>query len=244
MKQKKIFGTWMVSGSSFSAHLIAESNLDFAVIDLEHGHFNTNEIPTIIKLLHAKSKLAGIRTSSHSKSEILNCMDAGPDILLIPSVNNVNDVEVINDSVLYYPEGLRGASGCTHANGFSRENFLDFKKRVNQEITIGYMIETADALIDLPKMAAKMRVNSIVYFGTYDLAESLGIDDPYSSSILKKIEKAVNDVSLVRNDIDFGMVLSGLGDDKIPDFISFLPIFGDAGLYLRGLNDALMKYDA
>ena len=38
------------------------------------------------------------------------------------------------------------------------------------------------------------------------------------------------------------MVASGFGTDTIPNQISFVPLFGDAGLYLRGLNETLDKY--
>lgn len=239
---KRIFGTWMVSGSLFSANVIAESDLDFAVIDLEHGHFNRNEIPIIVKILHLGNKKACIRTNSHLSHEILNSLDAGPDIILIPSVNTIEDVKEIIRNVYFYPEGERGSSGCTHANGFSKLNFDDFKLDRNKNLQIGFMIETKKGLDNLIEMAKKMPRNSLIYFGTYDLAESYGINDPYSNELLEKINVLVNEIKNIHPDLEFGIVANGKGDDYVPDYITFLPLFGDAGLYLRCLNNVLSKY--
>lgn len=239
---KKIYGTWMVSGSVFSSQIIAESNLDFGVVDLEHGHFNKNEIPIIIKLLQSKGKIACIRTSSHSRSEILNCLDAGPEMIFIPSVNTVEEVKDINKSCLFHPLGLRGSSGCTPANSFSKLDFTQFKKDVNSHLVIGYMIETKEGLDNLIDMAKFMHDKSIVYFGTYDLAESYGINDPFSEELIIKLKKVISNINSLNKNIQFGMVASGYGNDVIPNEISFIPLFGDAGLYLRGLNETLKKY--
>ncbi len=239
---KKIYGTWMVSGSVFSSQIISESNLDFGVIDLEHGHFNNNEIPIIVKLLQAKGKLACIRTSSHSRSEILNCLDAGPDMIFIPSVNTEEEIKDINKSCLFHPMGLRGSSGCTPANSFSKLDFSQFKKDINSKLVIGYMIETKEGLENLINMAKHMHEKSIVYFGTYDLAESYGIHNPYSEELINKLQIAMANINSLNKKIQFGMVASGYGDDTIPDNVSFIPLFGDAGLYLRGLNETLKRY--
>tara|TARA_B100000212_G_C27348971_1_gene522716 strand:- start:329 stop:1057 length:729 start_codon:yes stop_codon:yes gene_type:complete len=238
----KFFGTWMVSGSLFSAHLIAESDLDFGIIDLEHGHFNKNEIPMIIKVLHLAGKMACIRTSSHSANEILNVLDAGPDIIFIPSVNSVKDVKQINRNAFFAPKGKRGASGCTFANGFSKKEFNEFKINVNKNLIIGYMIETSEGLNNLLEMAEYMATNSIIYFGTYDLAESFGIENPYSKDLLEKINIVVAKIEESYPHIKYGIVANGYGKDIIPEYISYLPIFGDAGLYIRGLNSALSNY--
>ena len=91
-------------------------------------------------------------------------------------------------------------------------------------------------------MAKYMSKNSIVYFGTYDLAESFGIEDPYSGNLLEKIDLVVSKVQNIYPNIKYGIVANGYGSDVIPDYVTYLPIFGDAGLYIRGLNNALSSY--
>ena len=144
--------------------------------------------------------------------------------------------------VFFAPEGKRGASGCTFANGFSKKEFNNFKIKVNKNLIVGYMIETSEGLNDLFEMAKYMTKNSIVYFGTYDLAESFGIEDPYSGTLLEKIDLVVSKIQNIYPNIKYGIVANGYGSDVIPDYVTYLPIFGDAGLYIRGLNNALSSY--
>jgi len=188
-------GSWMQISNSSIAEIFGDSNLDWVVIDREHGNFNEESLINIFQSLELGKCLPMVRLGNHSLLEAKISLEAGAAGLIIPKIENKNQLENIITECLFPVIGNRGI-------GFSRSNlfgkYLKSKLDGKERPLIIAMIESKKGLENL-KDILKTKYLDGIFIGPYDLSSSLGCLGDFKSTLyLKAISKIIKTCNSVK----------------------------------------------
>ncbi len=180
---KTSIGTWMQIPSSEIAEILSASrSYDWIVIDMEHGSFTRDQLPNIVRSIENYSVLPFVRLQTNHPYSVKNVVDCGFKGFIVPMIENINQLDKIQDSILYPPKGNRGV-------GFSRSNQygVNFKSSIENDIQPFFvaMIETKLGLENLEEILSADYLDAII-IGPYDLSASLGVCGDFESNIFKE----------------------------------------------------------
>lgn len=189
-----LLGTWCEIPSSYSINVIAKSNMDFVIIDLEHGVINLETLQNMVFAAQADNMRVFVRVSEKNIGQISPALDTCIDGLMIPHVQNIRDVNQIIDNSMFYPQGNRGFNPFTRVCNYKSVN-QEYLQKINTNLTISVIIEDAEGLKNLDEISGHPFID-IIYLGQYDLSVSLGIageiDHPLLVSKLNEAVKIIN----------------------------------------------------
>ena len=168
-------GGWLNLPSSTGAEIMAGLDLDYIVIDMQHGLIDYSDSLSLLASIAGHSVTSVIRVPWNAPDHIGKALDAGAMGLIIPMVNSEAECRQAVEYASYPPRGRR-SYGPSRAAIVEGPEYFDEAK-----IAIIPMIETTEALGNLD---AILSVDGIaaVYVGPADLAISMGFkpgsDDP------------------------------------------------------------------
>jgi 2-dehydro-3-deoxyglucarate aldolase len=174
MKNTTMIGSWLNTGSTIVAELMAGSGLDFVTIDMEHAPIGIDRMAELLRAIRSgdpKCK-AFVRTHGHNYQDIKRYMDAGADGVIVPLVNDADTAKVVVSAVKYPPQGRRGV-------GFARDNdyginMMKKLKSANETSFICVQIEDISAMDQLDSIIEVSGIDA-AFLGPYDLSASMGI---------------------------------------------------------------------
>tara|TARA_Y100000589_G_scaffold174959_1_gene166097 strand:- start:572 stop:1330 length:759 start_codon:yes stop_codon:yes gene_type:complete len=200
---KPSIGTWMQLPSPEVAEILSSSNsYDWIVVDMEHGTFSRDKLPSIIRSIELNSVLPFARLESNNISAAKHVIDCGFQGFIIPMIENKKELKGIYEYINYPPFGKRGV-------GFSRSNQygINFKDKVIKQSHpfLVAMIETKLGLENLKDILSFEFLDAVL-IGPYDLSASLGVCGDFESKKFKKAVNTIKDLCKL-NDIPFGIHL-------------------------------------
>jgi 2-dehydro-3-deoxyglucarate aldolase len=168
-----LIGSWLNSGSTTVAELMAGSGLDFVTIDMEHSPVSLDSLVELLRAIRSGSKecRAFVRTPGHFYQDLKRYMDAGADGVIVPFVNNPLTAQAIVDAVKYPPLGRRGV-GFARDNGYGM-HLMQKLKDANDHSFICVQIEDIDGMKQLDEILDVPGVDA-AFLGPYDLSVSMG----------------------------------------------------------------------
>jgi 2-keto-3-deoxy-L-rhamnonate aldolase RhmA len=83
------------------------AGLDYAIIDCEHGPHDDTTIAQACAVGRMLNFPVLIRPISYAYDQVRRAIDLGPCGLMIPSVENVEQLDIVRDAVLLPPRGRR-----------------------------------------------------------------------------------------------------------------------------------------
>jgi 2-dehydro-3-deoxyglucarate aldolase len=163
-------GGWMQIPNDSVAEIMGTAGFDWIALDLEHGRFSEDCLPSMFRSIAAGGSVPLARLGRVAAYDIKAVLDSGAGGIILPMIDTV---ELLRDAIAwahYPPRGVRGV-------GYSRANL--FGKRFDQvlseadpivvaQIEHVRAIECIDALLQLPGLDAIM-------VGPYDLSASMGL---------------------------------------------------------------------
>jgi 2-dehydro-3-deoxyglucarate aldolase len=167
-------GSWLNSGSSIVAELMAASGLDFVTIDMEHSPVGITELAELLRAIRSGSAhcKALVRTPGPAYEDLKRYLDAGADGVIVPLVNDAETAQAIINAVKYPPQGNRGV-GFARDNGYGTR-LLERLKEANEQSFVCVQIEHIEAIQNLSEILAVPGLNA-AFLGPYDLSASMGI---------------------------------------------------------------------
>ena len=171
--EKIIIGSWLNTGSTTVAELMAGTGLDFVTVDMEHSAVSLESLIDLLRAIRAgnpKCK-AFVRTPGHDYHDLKRYMDAGVNGVIVPFVNNASTAQSIVDAVKYPPQGRRGL-------GFARDNNygINIMKKFedsNKNSFICVQIEHIDGIKQLDEILNVSGIDA-AFIGPFDLSASMG----------------------------------------------------------------------
>ncbi len=148
------------------------SNLDYLVIDREHGPHSEEVVAHVCQV----GRLAGfpvlMRTVSCETSTIRRAMDMGPCGLLLPCIENTAQLDMVQEAVLMPPRGKRRPGGM--GNYWMKDvHYGTWRDEFEAHFIVIPQIETRLGVENVDAIAAHRLVTALG-MGPYDLSADLG----------------------------------------------------------------------
>jgi 4-hydroxy-2-oxoheptanedioate aldolase len=188
---EKLLGAWTMTDSADNAEVMAQTGLDFLLMDHEHGQAT---LPAAIAQLRAikGTGCAGLmRVPWNDMIYIKRVLDAGIQGIMVPQVNTPEEARAVVAACRYPTLGIRGAAGGTRATSYGAD--MGYYGRAADELLIIVQIETPQAVENAAAIAAIDGID-VVFVGPRDLSAYIGklnkMDDPELRALIAKVEDA------------------------------------------------------
>jgi len=171
---KPVIGTWNTLAAPLVTEVFAHAGFDFQIIDLEHGPFVLDKIHQHVSACEVSGACSPIvRIPARSEWMALQALDQGAYGLVVPHIDDAESAMRLVDCTKYYPDGKRGFTPFSKAGGFNNHKTADYVDIANRE---GLNVVIIESLIGINNLQEILSINEIdvVYFGAYDLSQSLG----------------------------------------------------------------------
>jgi 4-hydroxy-2-oxoheptanedioate aldolase len=192
-KGEKLIGTFSVLGSEISVEGLSFGNLDYIIIDTEHGPFSEESAQNYIRAARVRKLSPFVRIKEISRSAVLRLLDAGADGLIVPCIQSVDEVKRLVEYAKFHPLGQRGF-GIVRATGYGQEDFAQnidsYFALANRETLLVPQCETVGCLEHIEEICKIPGVDGI-FIGPFDLSVSMGIparfDAPEFQTAIRRV---------------------------------------------------------
>lgn len=185
-----ILGTWCEIPSPYSINIIAKAQMDFVIIDMEHGVHSYDIIQNMVFAAESEGCSVVIRVPNINESYILRALDTGAEGIIIPQVECIEDVEKIIEYAMYAPIGNRGFNPYIKAGGYGNV-CSDYFEVQNNKVCLAIILETKRAFENLEEILKNPYI-SIIYIGQYDLSIALGVPgDVTNRLVVETLERSI-----------------------------------------------------
>lgn len=218
---KPKFGVFLNSANSLLAGQFSHSGYDWLLIDTQHSPVDSMTLSHMINSIRTGPAKIMVRVGSTAdRPGIQNALDSGADGVLIPYVNNAQELrEAV--SCCYYPtDGTR--SVYTPQQCMNSKGLLGYVPESNKNVVVAFQVETADCIKNIDEIMAVKGVD-IAFLGQNDLCMSMGLyagkyvfPDMYFSPELADATQKLIDAAKANNVI-LGLFL--FGTDRVGEFL-------------------------
>lgn len=232
---KPQIGLWVTLCSPFAAEVVAGADFDWVVLDTEHS---PSDIATVLGQLQAFTGSRAtpiVRPDWNDAVKVKRLLDIGAPGLLFPMVQSPAEARAAVRAMRYPPDGERGFSGATRANGFGR--YTDYLDRVQEETAVLVQVETRAALACAQDIGAVEGVDG-VFFGPADIAADIGrLGQPLHGDVWDIVLPAAR--ALIRAGVPVGTLVADADFARrliVEEGFAFVACGSDLGLLARGAD--------
>ena len=164
------FGLWSCLADPVVAELLAATDFDYVVCDLQHGVATFSELPVIAQAMRAADRAPIVRVPWNDPVSIMRAIDTGAAAVVVPLVGSARDASEAVAACVFPPGGVRSWGpmwGDVRADGA-----LPPQEQDDAVLRI-VMVETQEAVDALEEIVAVPGVDA-VYIGPNDLALGCG----------------------------------------------------------------------
>lgn len=178
----------------FLVEICQQGGLDYLVIDSEHGNFSDELVSHLCQVGRLANFPVLVRTISCETSVIRRTLDLGPCGILLPAVETVDQLDLVQQAALMPPRGRRrpGGLGNSWLSDFQYETW---KSEFEDHLIVIPQIESAAGALNAAELAAHPLVTALG-LGPYDLSADLGCcwdpENDYFQSTVSKVKAAAD----------------------------------------------------
>lgn len=159
----RVTGTWAQIPHPKSVEILGAAGLDFAIVDLEHGHFGLERATELLRACDA----AGLAPLARARdvAGMGPLLDAGAVAVVVPGIEDA--------------EAARGAYPCVRAGG----HFIcDWRAHAaHAEAGVIALVETAAGIAEIECIAAVAGLLALMA-GPFDLSVSMGLEGGFGGT--------------------------------------------------------------
>ncbi len=235
---KTAYGLWVTLESPTVTEIAAAMGADWICIDMEHGALDFNDVLNHLRAAKGTGMAVLARVPASRVDTIKKCLDIGVDGVLLPLINNADELREAFEHARYPTTGKRGLGGERAVRwGLGVHEYI---QRANEDALIIPLIETKAAsenieeILDVPGLET-------VFFGPADLSSSMGYigewEGPGVAEDILRIQKSAARRGIVSGVIGMtpddmkarenqGFQMIGLGSDGGMIIKQFKQLFG------------------
>lgn len=187
-KNEPVFGPFARINSAAALEILGYAGFDFVILDTEHGPLDTETVENLVRAAIVSGITPIVRVRENNESLILRALDTGAQGVQVPQIVSRDTAERALQSFYYYPEGKRGVCRYVRSASYSHTPKQEYFKNMNREVLAILMIEGKEGLDSLEDILSLQGLD-IVFFGSYDLSQSLGVPGQVDSKIVKDAVK-------------------------------------------------------
>jgi 4-hydroxy-2-oxoheptanedioate aldolase len=166
----RCLGGWVAIPSPYATEIYAAQGWDYVNLDMQHGSIDLKDVVPLLQAITAGSDATPtVRVPWNDPSYIMRVLDAGAYGVICPMINTKAEAEALVRAGRYPPMGER-SMGPFRAAQYAG---ADYWQHANDEVLLFAMIETRQAVQNLPEILSVKGLNGI-YIGPSDLSLSLG----------------------------------------------------------------------
>jgi 2-keto-3-deoxy-L-rhamnonate aldolase RhmA len=227
-----LIGPWMQIPHPMVAETLAQTGVDFLLIDGEHAPIPPDSLGLILPCTDLYDMPTIYRVRWNRTELIKGALDHGVTGLMVPMVNSREEAAAAIAASKYPPMGTRGIGAWRASNYYQDEP--SYRQHANSDGIVILQIETKEAVAIVDEIAALQGLDAL-YIGPGDLALSLGLQPgELSSDLLAACKKVC--AAARRNGIAAGIDVASLSYIKTYRDLGFsLMTYGsDFGYILDG----------
>ena len=165
-------------------------------IEMEHGHITFAEAADLCRMAAGSGMLTMIRIPDVRRENVLKGAECGPDILDVPMIETIDQMNHLREYARFAPAGNRGFFSVSRAVNYGiPDGAVARQQNINTDLCLMAQIETSIALARLDELAAVPDID--LFIGPADLAASFGVpgntSHPSVQTAAAKIVKAARD---------------------------------------------------
>ncbi|WP_322922223.1 HpcH/HpaI aldolase family protein [Paenibacillus campi] len=230
-----VFGLFVSIPHPIIVEMIGAAEYDFVIIDCEHTTTSLDAVEEMVRAAELTGMTALVRIATLERTELLRLLDCGVKGIVIPHVEQVEQIEAAVEHAYYYPIGRRSLNSG-RAGTFAKYNLQDYIRQANESIMIVPMIESVRGVQASREILAHPQV-SFVLEGAADLSQSLGVpwqtEHPDVQAALDELQRTaaqcdVPYATVARSEADMarwadkGVRIFVLGDDRNTAFRAYM----------------------
>jgi 4-hydroxy-2-oxoheptanedioate aldolase len=202
LKQNEaVYGVIAPNNDAILAETIGLIGFDFYMLDGEHGAISPDAATHMVRACEVAGVTPLARIRSVDEKLILQFMDAGVMGVMMPSVNNADDVRRLVDAIKYPPQGKRGLGPVRAADYMlGKMSQAEYVRFANEQTLVFPQIEDIAAVKQLDQLIAVKGIDGFI-IGPRDLAMTMGFYDgpahPEVNAVVDDIIKTVTDAGLI-----------------------------------------------
>ena len=158
MNGEKTVGTFFEAGNASVAEALALTDLDYMLIDTEHGPFDVESVMLMLRGAELHGTTALVRVKDSNRNSILKMLDIGAGGLIIPQVHSLEEIKKIVEYGKYFPVGQRGVAFARGAGyGYlehAKGDINDYFATCNRETLLIPQCETKGCLENIEEMSS------------------------------------------------------------------------------------------
>lgn len=203
------------------ACLLRNNGYDFLIIDCEHGCFDYSAAAQMIAMARSCDICPVVRIPEVRREPILKYLDAGAGGLLVPMIQNADQVRQVVEWARYAPLGKRGVSTMRAHTGYCSANLQEYMADANENVVLLIQAELRQAVENIDEIAAVPGINGLMV-GPSDLSMDLGI---FGQNTHPALEQAMADIARAAG-------ANGLLCGLVSSDIAFLRRWAEEGMRL------------
>jgi len=172
---EQVIGAWMCSPNPVFAELASSLQLDYIIVDMEHGAIDMADLPNILRGFSG-SCAPIVRIPYAHPSYVARVLDRGAAGIMVPRVDTVEQARDCARAAHYPPQGERGkAIPMIRGSQYGLEP--NYRDRSNDEVFVSVQVESSQSIDALPHIVAEPLVD-LVFIGPSDLSANMGLEAP------------------------------------------------------------------
>lgn len=190
-RREKIVGTTMIMlDDPLLIEKMIHPDVDFILMDAEHGRFDTQNVIPMLHTCRMLGMPSFVRVQDSQYHLIAKAIDMGADGVMIPRVEELEQMKTVVDAVCFAPEGRKGAGG--YAQYRPGEVYAEFQK--GRFVLI--QIESQRGVDNLPAILEKYgdHIDGVI-IGPNDLSVMLGTPHDPTTPVVQAAIAKVFDIS-------------------------------------------------
>jgi 4-hydroxy-2-oxoheptanedioate aldolase len=167
-----VYAAWCTLASSIVVETIAREGFAAAVLDIQHGLWDTASIVAGIGALAHAGSAPVVRVPLHDFAFVSRALDFGAEAIIAPMINTVADARQFA-SVAKFPSLGERSWGPQRAMALQGKTVtVDYLREANEGTLTLAMIETPAALANVEAIAGTPGIDAL-FIGPYDLSTAL-----------------------------------------------------------------------
>ncbi|WDM23001.1 HpcH/HpaI aldolase family protein [Paenibacillus polymyxa] len=172
-RKQPVFGLFVSIPHPVIIEMIGHAEYDFVIIDLEHAATNMESVEELVRAADLAGMTPLVRISKVERVEILKVLDCGAQGIVIPHVEQREQVEEAVRHAYYHPLGMRSLNSG-RPGVFGKYPLTGYIQEANEQVMVVPMIESVEGVRQSASILSHPQV-SWVLEGAADLSQSLGV---------------------------------------------------------------------
>jgi len=244
LRNRPCYNTFLTIQDAQAVALLAQTGLDFLIIDHEHITMAPDMIANLVVTARAFGISTIVRVRELSRGAIQHALETGTDGIMVPMIESAEQARQAIEWAKYPPHGTRGLHTLTMAYLLSQSSVQgygasarSYPEASNARIVVVLQIETAKGLQNRDEIC-QVEGADIIFIGTSDLSQSLGVANPSAA-----LDTAIAQIITAAHRAQRGIGMIGPSKAALKQYadqgVNFLTVGADGAHLINGMRSAL-----